>query len=182
LPGSISQSTLRSQQNRAKSVIRVRSESGHRTSFVGHPDGDNAGDERRDEIDGAMPPKPFRSLFIAVLRSFLGVSRRYAGLQLTSSNRGYPCSRRSLTECMDKMTVPSWRERKSRPLWMNSRGASPPKEEMHYRRCLSYLTPAIARTPNWAFLRFIRFVRNNLCKDPKKGAGCGVGPTPESDG
>src|SRR5918992_242448 len=42
------------------------------------------------------------------------------GLQLNSSNRGYPCSRRSLTECMDKMTVPSWREPKSRPLWMEA--------------------------------------------------------------
>jgi hypothetical protein len=110
--------------NRAKSVIRVRSESGHRTSFVGHPDGDNAADESGDEIDEAMPPKPFRSRFIAVLRSFLGVPRRFAGLQLTSSNRGYFCSRRSLSECMDRMTVPSWLEPKSRPLWMNSRGAS----------------------------------------------------------
>jgi hypothetical protein len=71
-----------------------------------------------------MPSKPFQSRFIALLRSFLGVPRRYAGLQLTSSNRGYPCSRRSLTECVDKMTVPSWREPKSRPLWMSSRGAS----------------------------------------------------------
>jgi hypothetical protein len=45
--------------NRAKSVTRVRSESGPSTSLVGHPDGDDAGDESGDEIDGAMPPKPF---------------------------------------------------------------------------------------------------------------------------
>jgi hypothetical protein len=109
---------------RAKSVIRVRSESGYRMSLVGHPDGDNAGDESGDEIDKAMPSKPIRSRFIALLRSFLGVPRCYAGLQLTSTNRGYPCSRRSVSECMDKMTVPSWRERIWRSLWMNSRGAS----------------------------------------------------------
>src|SRR5918995_4268899 len=48
---------------------------------------------------------PFQSRFIGLLRSFLGVPRRYTGLQLTSSNRGYLCSRRSLTECMDKGTV-----------------------------------------------------------------------------
>jgi hypothetical protein len=47
----------------------------------------------------------FQSLFIALLRSFLGVSRHYTGLRLTRSNRGYPCSRRSLSECMDKMTA-----------------------------------------------------------------------------
>jgi hypothetical protein len=69
-------------------------------------------------MDGAMPPKSFRSLFIALLRPSLGVPRHYRSLQLTSSNRGYPCSRRSLTGCMDKMTVPPWREPKSRPLWM----------------------------------------------------------------
>jgi hypothetical protein len=63
-------------------------------------------------MDRAMPPKPFRSRFIGLLRSFLGVLRRFAGLQLTSSNRGYPCSRRSLSECMDKMTLPPWREPK----------------------------------------------------------------------
>jgi hypothetical protein len=45
--------------NRAKSVIRGRSESGYRMSFVGDPDGGDAADERRDDIDGAMPPKPF---------------------------------------------------------------------------------------------------------------------------
>jgi hypothetical protein len=66
----------------------------------------------------------FQSRFIALLRSFLGVPRRYTGLQLTRSNRGYPSSRRSLTGGMDKMTAPSWREPKSRPLWVNSRGAS----------------------------------------------------------
>jgi hypothetical protein len=43
-----------------------------------------------------MPPKPFRSRFIGLLRSFLGVLRRFAGLQLTSSNRRYLCSRRLL--------------------------------------------------------------------------------------
>jgi hypothetical protein len=102
------QTTLRGKHltNRAKSVIRVRSESGHGTSFVGHPDGDSAGNESGDDTDGAMPPKPILSRFIALLRSFLGVSTRCTGLQLTSGNRGYPCSRRSLTESMDKMTVP----------------------------------------------------------------------------
>jgi hypothetical protein len=48
----------------------------------------------------------FQSRFIALLRSFLGVSRRYRGLQLTSSNRGYPCSRQSPTVCIEEMTVP----------------------------------------------------------------------------
>ena len=45
---------------------RVRSESGHRTSFVGDPDGRDAADERRDGTDGAMPPKSFS---IAVYRA-----------------------------------------------------------------------------------------------------------------
>jgi hypothetical protein len=59
-------------------------------SFVGHPDGDNAADESGDEIDGAMPPKSFP---IAVYRGSSLISRgsrRYMGLRLTSSNRGYP--------------------------------------------------------------------------------------------
>jgi hypothetical protein len=48
--------TLRGEHltNSAKSVIRVRSESGHRTSFVGHPDGDDAGDERRDAFEAFL--------------------------------------------------------------------------------------------------------------------------------
>ena len=54
----------------------------------------------------------FQTRFIALLRSFLGVSRRHTGPKLIRSNRGYPCSRRSLSEGMDKMTVPSWREPK----------------------------------------------------------------------
>ena len=66
----------------------------------------------------------FQSRFIALLRPSLGEPRRYTGLQLTRSNRGYPCSRRSLIECMEEMTVPPWREPKSQPLWMSSRGAS----------------------------------------------------------
>ena len=57
----------------------------------------------RDEIDGAMHSKPILSRFIVLLRPSLGVPRRFAGLQLTSSDRGYPCSRRSLIEYMDKM-------------------------------------------------------------------------------
>ena len=64
--------------NLAKSVIRViRSESGPCTSLVGHPDGDNASDYSRDDIDGAMRVKAFQSQFIVLLRSSLGMSRRY---------------------------------------------------------------------------------------------------------
>jgi hypothetical protein len=48
----------------------------------------------------------FQSRFIALLRSLLGVSRRYTDLQLTRSIRGYPWSRQSLTECIAEMTVP----------------------------------------------------------------------------
>jgi hypothetical protein len=59
-------------KNRAIIVIRVRSESGPCTSLVGHPDGDDAADERRDDIDEAMPPKPFS---IAVYRASSLISR-----------------------------------------------------------------------------------------------------------
>jgi hypothetical protein len=70
--------------NRAKSAIRVRSESGHRMSFVGHPEGDNAADERRDEIDRAMPPKP---LSIAVYRASSSISRGVEALCGSSANQ-----------------------------------------------------------------------------------------------
>ena len=70
--------------NRAKSVIRVRSESGHRTSFVGDPDGGDAADESGDEIDGAMPPKPFS---IAVYRASSLISRGVEALYRSSANQ-----------------------------------------------------------------------------------------------
>jgi hypothetical protein len=69
--------------NRAKSVTRVRSESGHRTSFVSDPDGGDAADERRDE-DGAMPPKPFS---IAVYRASSLISWDVEALYGSSANQ-----------------------------------------------------------------------------------------------
>jgi hypothetical protein len=53
-------------------------------SFVGHPDGGDAADERRDEIDGAMPPKP---LSIAVYRASSLISRGVEALYGSSANQ-----------------------------------------------------------------------------------------------
>jgi hypothetical protein len=61
----------RKKRNKSKKSIRPC------TSLVGYLDGDDAGNENGDEIDGDVPPKSFRSRFIAVLRSFLGVPRRF---------------------------------------------------------------------------------------------------------
>jgi hypothetical protein len=47
-----------------------------------------------------LPSKSFQSRFIALLRSFLRLSRRYTGLQLTSSNRG--SGARNPNECSRK--------------------------------------------------------------------------------
>jgi hypothetical protein len=70
--------------NRAKSAIRVRSESGHRTSFVGHPDGDDAGDNGGDDTDGAVRSKPFS---IAVYRASSHISRGVKALCGSSANQ-----------------------------------------------------------------------------------------------
>jgi hypothetical protein len=80
-----SSTTLRKHPtNCAKSAIRVRSESGPCTSLVGHPDGDDAGDKSGDDIDGAMPPKPFS---IAVYRSSSLISRDAEALYGSSVNQ-----------------------------------------------------------------------------------------------
>ena len=52
-------------------------------SFVGDPDGGDAGDERRDDIDGVMPPKPFS---IAVYRGSSLISRGAEALCGSSAN------------------------------------------------------------------------------------------------